>query len=155
MTNELQDYIPATLKARIQIVASEHAYCPVYRVDKEGLQKASFLLSTYEEFSPKYPLEVFSEKYPPDDISTYSTSVYDSPKSCERFIKSLKGELRKIYPSPLIMVGQTSHGLVVHTADYNPEYKDKTHIDWWIYKGQAEDALTNFKEYVTDEKKLD
>ena len=149
---ELQDYIPQKLKEQINNVASENKFFPVYRVDKKGTKETTFLISTYEEFHDVYPKEKFDERYPEDDIGTYSTSVYDAPDSCERFIKSMGAKVRCMFPSPKIMVGFTQNGLAVHTVDYKEGYRDKTHIDWWIYKGQIEEAIKGFEEYTKNEK---
>ena len=146
--NELQDYIPHELKKQIIDIASENKICPVYRVDKSGTGELTFLSSTYEEFCNGGN---FSEKYSKDDISTYSTSVYDAPDSCERYIKSMGRKVREKFPSPKIMVGSIQNGLSVHTFEYKMNYKDRTHIDWWIYKGQKEEAMKSFEEYVANE----
>lgn len=78
---------------------------------------------------------------------TYSASVYDVPDPCDRFIKSLKGKIREKYPRPVIRIGQTGHGLSVHTMDYDDDYTDPNHIDWWIFKEEMQEAARAFEVY--------
>ena len=144
--NRLQRYIPEELQRKIIEVAAEKKYEPVYRVDKEGILSDNFLKSSYEEFP---------DRFPSNEVGTYSTSVYDVPAPCIRYIKSLKGKLRKKYPSPKIMVGSTVLGMTARTIEYKKDYEDKNHIDWWIYQGEEKNAIRYFEEYKDDEAGLD
>ena len=146
MSNKLQSFIPEKVQREIIGIAHPEVIQPVYRVAKEGGVSASLLQSTYEEFPNRFP----------DDFpGKYSTSVYDVMDSCERFIQSLKGRIRKKYPHPIIVKGSTKGGLSAYTREYDKSYRDEHHIDWWIFEGQRENALLNFEEYTANEKSVD
>jgi hypothetical protein len=135
---KLAENIPFEIKKRIVEIASSNEIKPVYRVDKKGDLSEEFLWSSFKEFPGR-----FDETRP----GTYSTSVYDVPDPCDRFIKSLKGKIREKYPRPVIRIGQTGHGLSVHTMDYDDDYTDPNHIDWWIFKEEMQEAARAFEVY--------
>lgn len=65
--------------------------------------------------------------------------MYTERKNCDKFINMLKKSvrLRKVYPFPVIIVGNTSNGLVQRTADRDVNYPDPTHVDWWLFSGKS------------------
>ena len=50
----------------------------------------------------------------------------------------------KYSPFPVIIVGNTSNGLVQRTADRDVNYPDPTHVDWWLFSGKKGTVLSNF-----------
>lgn len=89
---------------------------------KWGKIEERAFLNTYGEIQEGY-IPDDDGKYPKDNIGTYSTSVYTERKNCDKFINMLKKSvrLRKVYPFPVIIVGNTSNGLVQRTADRDSE----------------------------------
>lgn len=142
----LEDNIPEELCYDIveQARGNEHYSC-VYRVAKWGKIEERAFLNTYGEIQEGYILDD-DGKYPKDNIGTYSTSVYTERKNCDKFINMLKKSvrLRKVYPFPVIIVGNTSNGLVQRTADRDVNYPDPTHVDWWLFSGKKGTVLSNF-----------
>lgn len=140
MKYDLPDYIPDNIKKYIlEQEKAETFSCDVFRVDKKGTGKVSFLDCTFIEFKNTPFLKKIDLKSP----STYSTSVYDNLEYCIQYIKSLKGRLRRVYPSPQIMKGKITNGY----ATYTGKIENSHHIDWWIYKGMQDKAFEEFKIY--------
>lgn len=145
---QLESNIPSEMcKIICEQAANNEHYDKVFRVAKWGQNSDRTFLSTYSEIENKY-IPDNEERYPKDNIGTYSTSVYTEVKPCDKFIKSLrKKTLKKLYPNPLILVGTTSKGLVQRTIDRELDYSDPTHIDWWIYRGKMQEVAKDFKVY--------
>lgn len=143
---ELESNIPKNLCSCIieQTKGNIH-YNNVYRVAKWGIVEERVFLNTYGEIQTGY-IEDNEEKYPRNEIGTYSTSVYTERKNCDKFISLLKRSvrLRKLYPYPVVIRGKTSNGLVQKTIERIPEYLDPTHVDWWIFCGKKEVVLNDF-----------
>lgn len=137
MKKELNRNIPEEIQKQIfEYGASEKVVQPVYRVAKRGKLDDEAFLSTYEEIiSGQLPDN--NDKYPRDQVGTYSTSVYTSDVPCKKFIRCLKKSvrLRKKYPYPVILKGKTRYGLTQLTCEREKNYPDKFYVDWWIYDG--------------------
>lgn len=143
---ELEDNIPTGLQGDILKQATECSHFErVFRVAKWGEIEERVFLNTYGEIQAGY-IGDNEEKYPKDDIGTYSTSVYTERKNCDKFINLLKNSvrLRKTYPYPIVIQGRTSRGLVQRTIERVPSYSDSTHIDWWLFRGQKSIVLGDF-----------
>lgn len=102
----------------------------VYRVCKWGTIDRNAFLSSYEEtikgLRPKGRSWQRDLKKP----STYSTS-------CSSDIESIQGTLKclQLYnPPAFIMEGEASFELGPLRKTPGPDGKEKTHIDWWLYK---------------------
>lgn len=145
----LNDNIPKFLQQKIIEEAKDNKhFSKVFRVAKWGLNDSRNFISTFSEIQKKY-IPDSDIKYPKDKIGTYSTSVFTNPKSCCRFIRCLNTKLREVYPHPVILEGKTSQGLVQQTKIRDKNYKDPTHVDWWIYQDKEnliENDFTLFEE---------
>lgn len=142
---ELESNIPKNICNEIINQAKENEHInDVYRVAKWGKIEEKTFLNTYGEIELGY-IEDNEEKYPKNEIGTYSTSVYTERKNCDKFIKMLKRSvrLRELYPYPVVIKGKTSNGLVQKTIERIPNY-DPTHVDWWLFCGRKEIVLTDF-----------
>ena len=53
---------------------------------------------------------------------------------------------KETYPHPIILQGRTTNGLVQQPIEREPDYTDKLHVDWWIFKGEVEEVFENFHE---------
>ena len=145
---ELNPCIPDNIKKDIrECGAKEEIKEPVYRVAKNGKKDKVAFFSTYEEILEGI-LPDNEKKYPKNKVITYSTSVYLDKKPCEKFIKCLKKNVatKETYPHPIIIQGRTTNGLVQQTIEREPDYTDKLHVDWWIFKGEVEEVFKNFHE---------
>lgn len=132
------------LKIKIQEQADKQKHFPlVFRVAKWGKIEEKAFYSTMKEVDEG----ILPDKYDRNDIGSYSTSVYITPDSCRKYIRFLKGRIRKLYPCPMIIQGKTSGGLVQKTQDRNPKYEDLNHIDWWIFQDMECVVMQNFEEY--------
>lgn len=144
---KIDEYIPDDLCEEIMTQAgkNEH-FSEVYRVAKWGKIEERALLSTYGEIKMGY-IEDNDEKYPKNEVGTYSVSVYSDRTSCDKFIKLLKRgrRLRTLFPYPIVIKGRTSNGFVQRTKDRDVSYADSTHIDWWLFEGKRKDVLQDFE----------
>ncbi|EOT23508.1 hypothetical protein C805_03172 [Eubacterium sp. 14-2] len=143
-TKELSSVIPENIRKKIwESGAGEEHFQQVYRVAKWGKLEEKAFVSTYEEILQGW----IPDRYSKEEVGTYSTSVYTSRKNCDKFINCLKRSvrLRKEYPHPVLLTGNTSHGLVQRTAERVSDNSDSTHIDWWIFEGAIKKAVRNFR----------
>jgi hypothetical protein len=139
--SNLADCIPQELIKDIYRNGKEQNEQHVYRVSKSGIINESTFWCSYEE----YQYEDRKSKKSPDEIGLYSTSCYLSPKSPEKFLNFIKRRYHEQYPHPILIHGNTICGLSQLTKDRIPNYKDKDHVDWWIYKGNFEKIKNNFE----------
>ncbi len=142
-TWNLEDCIPQELKEEIYANGEEHYEQHVYRVAKCGTINEATFWSSYEE----YKYEKGKTKLDEKEIGSYSTSCYISPKSPQKFLKLLKKKHHDKYAHPIIIHGKTICGLSQLTKERIPRYKDKEHIDWWIYKGSYDKLEEEFEEF--------
>ena len=143
-TKELSSVIPENIRKKIwESGAGEEHFQQVYRVAKWGKLEEKAFVSTYEEILQGW----IPDRYSKEEVGTYSTSVYTSRKNCDKFINCLKRSvrLRKEYPYPVLLTGNTSHGLVQRMAERVSDNSDSTHIDWWIFEGALKKAVRNFR----------
>lgn len=146
MLEKLASNIPEDCKDQIRNNAQQNGhYDCVYRVAKWGKIEERAFFSTFDEIEQGY-IEDNDEKYPKNEIGTYSTSVYTERKNCDKYISLLKKSvrLRRMYPYPVVLQGKTSNGMVQRTVERREDYPDDTHVDWWIYDGRRELVLSDF-----------
>ena len=143
--DELDSNIPEKLRKEIKERTKGNAhYTEVYRVAKWGIIEEKVFLSTYGELLADI-LPNDPEKYPMDEIGTYSTSVYTGREPCDKYISCLKRSkrLKKTYLYPVVIKGKTSKGCVELTVNRDKE-ADPEHIDWWIYDGKRSNVMQDF-----------
>lgn len=139
-TKDLADCIPEELVIEIRKNGREHNYQPVYRVVKRGIINDIAFMGSYEETLSEN--RQFNGSL--NEIGSYSTSCYLSTKYPKKFLKYLKAKYFKKYPCPMIMKGSTICGLSQLTVERMPDYLEKDHIDWWIYKGSFDKLIQTF-----------
>ena len=145
-TKELSDCIPKNIANEIKRHGKEQDGQHVYRVAKRGTINEIAFMGSYEEVL--YENRKFTKDL--NEIGSYSTSCYLSPKHPSKFLGFLKAKLFKKYPYPRIIHGNTICGLSQLTKERIPDYLEEDHIDWWIYKESFEkiiQAFTYVEEY--------
>lgn len=144
---QLEPNIPKSMYEEIikQAKGNKH-YNTIYRVAKWGQIEEKVFLNTYGEIQENI-IPDNEERYPKDEIGTYSISVYTERTSCDKFIKMLKKSkrLKQIYPYPIIIKGKTSNGFVQKTKERKDSYDDPTHIDWWLFAQKKNIVLKDFE----------
>ena len=103
----------------------------VFRVcTTDTICKDSFL-STFEATLSGKRREPPNWKEQLRDPGVYSVSCNDSEKDALNVLKCLT----RYYPDPFIMKGTASSelGPMQYTVERDPQYKFKSHIDWWLY----------------------
>lgn len=130
MAKELSSSIPPSIKEDILKQGEENFDRIVYRVAKWGIDDSRSFLGSYDEY-----LVNPDGRSMPDikDIGGYSTSCNLTPKAPKKILKCLKTKYSEVYPKPVVVVGKTICGLSQETYKRITDYKDKTHVDWWIY----------------------
>lgn len=149
MDKELSSNIPPLIKKEILKQGKENFETIVYRVAKWGIDNSKSYLGSYDE----YLLNPNSNPPNINEIGGYSTSCNLTPKKPEKMLRLLKRKYIEEYPKPVIIVGKTVCGLSQKTYERIPDYKDKTHVDWWIYLGCDQVVSNFFKLYEPTEKK--
>ena len=91
-----------------------------------------------ESFLSTYEMVVLGKKPAPpdwgsreDDPSAYSVSCNDTLEGARNPLKCLV----RHHPAAILARGHASSDLgpLQRTADRVPQYRDKSHIDWWLY----------------------
>ena len=141
--SNLSDCIPEELIEDIYINGKEQSDQHVYRVSKSGIIDETTFWCSYEEYQHEHR-EI---KKSSDIIGLYSTSCYLSPKHPKKFLNFLKKKYHKQYPRPTLIHGNTICGLSQLTRNRILDYKEKDHVDWWIYKGNFEILKDSFEIY--------
>ncbi len=140
-THNLADCIPENLIEEIKINGKEQYNQLVYRAAKRGKIDEIAFMNSFDE----YNYENRENNNDLNDIGSYSTSCYTTPKHPQKFLKCLKKKYFNKYPQPCIILGHTICGLSQRTKERKPEYPNKEHIDWWIYKDGFEEICSAFK----------
>ncbi|MCD7996353.1 MAG: hypothetical protein LUH21_03870 [Clostridiales bacterium] len=144
MEKELSSNIPPAMKEEILVQGEENFEITVYRVAKWGIDDSRSFLGSYDE----YLINPNGSTLPDiNEIGGYSTSCNLTPKRPKKILKCLKQKYNKIYPRPVVIVGNPLCGLSQETHKRIPNYKDKTHVDWWIYLGSDQILSNSFKLY--------
>ncbi len=140
--SNLADCIPPELVEEIYKNGKEHNDQHVYRVAKYGIINEIAFLGTYEECI----YEKRENRYNINEIGTYSTSCYITPKMPQKFLCNLKRKHFKKFPHPIIIHGNTICGLSQLTIERDSSSNEE-HIDWWIYKDSFQKLQETFEVY--------
>lgn len=139
-TYDLADCIPKELIEEIRINGKEQYDQLVYRVAKRGIIDEIAFMNSFDECL----YENRENNNDLNDIGSYSTSCYTTPKHPQKFLKCLKKKHFDKFPQPSIILGNTICGLSQQTAKRKAEYPYKEHIDWWIYKNSFKEVCSAF-----------
>ena len=133
--------IPTLVQEDILSKGTENSFCHVYRVAKYGELNEVTFLNSFEE-------SIYENRKPKIDISnivgSFSTSCYLSIFVPKKFMNFLKARYRKKYPKVQIIEGYTVCGLSQLTCERIPDYPEKDHVDWWIYKDSLNEVANRF-----------
>lgn len=141
--NSLSDSIPPHLIEEIKLNGEENDSQKVYRVSKCGKINEIAFMNSFEECQ----YENRENKDNLNEIGSYSTSCYTTPKYPLKFISNLKKKYFDKFPYPVIICGNTICGLSQLTIKRKPKYRNKEHIDWWIYKDGLDKIVKNFEKF--------
>lgn len=129
MTNEhakkcFPAYIP---EDKIRKAGAKENEYNVYRICKWGQLDQHAFISTYEETLER---DGNVNDLDLDDIGSFSTSCFEREKDAKRMMKLFT----KRNPQAILAHGSIKKetGLSQKTSERKP--KQKSHIDWWIYK---------------------
>lgn len=103
----------------------------VFRVCTTGTICKDSFLSTFEATLSGKRREPPNWEEQLSDPGVYSVSCNDSEKDALNVLKCLT----RYYPAPFVMKGIASSelGPMQRTSERNPQYRQKSHIDWWLY----------------------
>lgn len=132
INKEFPDCFPPNFSKEILPQGLPDMQIEVFRVCTVGTISREAFLSSYEEMSlGKKPFPQYWEQRK-NKPGSFSVSCNDSIQGGLNPLKCV----RRPYPKAFLMCGIASSvfGPMQRTADRIPNYTDKTHIDWWLYK---------------------